>query len=192
MVDFLAYVYMTAAAQINQELIIDGKRYVFEGTVDFKDVKLTPQEGNVPDPDPDPGVPKPVEGTIKEGGWGASTDAKTWKVVNMRNPPELFKVVDDKGINVATHFSTAQTAEGFIAYFKVNPFPPVDENNPTPVPTPTPGPTPGGTGFDKNGVQLLYSKGTDINYTIKNNFRDDGKRFDANVGDWPASEATAY
>jgi hypothetical protein len=35
---------------------------------------------------------KPNEGVQKQGG---NQDPKSWKIVNMRNPPEKFKVVDD-------------------------------------------------------------------------------------------------
>jgi hypothetical protein len=77
----------------------------------------------------------------------------------------------------------------------VTPPTPPDVTPPTP-PTPpdvTP-PTPPvtGSGVDKFGTKLLVSDGKEIEYEVKNNFRDDGKRFDANVGDWPSSEPTVY
>jgi hypothetical protein len=60
---------------------------------------------------------KPTEmGKVKEGGWGANNDAKVWKVAKMQNPPNLFKVVDDKGVNVATDFTTEQNAQKYIDF----------------------------------------------------------------------------
>ena len=48
---------------------------------------------------PKPPVLKPAEGTyvVKEGGWGAIANPNTWKIVNMRDYPELFKIVDAPG-----------------------------------------------------------------------------------------------
>ena len=60
---------------ISQEIVIDGKRYKIALEGQFK---VTPIDAPpVPNPDPEPG--KPTEGTIKEGGWGAGTDATKWK-----------------------------------------------------------------------------------------------------------------
>lgn len=119
---------------------------------------------------------KPSEGTIKEGGWGANTDTATWKIVNMKDHPELFKVVDSAGKNVATHFTTQAIAQQFIDYMKSipKPDPPdVDPEEPT---------TEEGKGVDKYGVKLLYSDGKTVNYNHSKNFRDDGKRFDISAG----------
>ena len=188
------------ATNISQRVKIDGIEYELKGNVDFSNMTIK-KLGPVVDPEPVPNTnpggetpTKPTEGTIKEGGWGANlTDKNAWKVVNMRDFPEQFKVVDAAGKNVATNFTKKETAEGFIAYFKVNPFPPQDTTpNPVPTPTPEPTPTPGGSGVDKNGVKLLVSKGEEVVYEVKNNFRDDGKRFDVKVGDWPQSEVTGY
>ncbi len=69
---------------------------------------------------PKPPVLKPAEGTyvVKEGGWGALQNPNTWKVVNMRDYPELFKIVDAPGKNVATNFTTEALAQQYINYFK--------------------------------------------------------------------------
>jgi hypothetical protein len=186
----------TAKAKLDEIVSIDGKKYKFTGDVDFSNLKIEKIGDDVPNPDPEPQDPaKPTEGFIKPGGWGADLVNKAaWKVVNMKDFPEQFKVVDAAGKNVATNFTAQKIAENFIAYFQTHEFPPKD-TNPTPEPGPTPEPNPNptpGSGVDKNGVKLLVSNGGEITYEVKNNFRDDGKRYDVNVGQWPSSEATAY
>ena len=182
-----------AKAKMDTEVLIDGKKYRFQGTVDFSNLTINKiDDGGNPDPEPPnplPTPPKPTEGTIKEGGWGADLVNKAaWKVVNMRDFPEQFKVVDAAGKNVATNFTSQKVAEGFIAYFQTHEFPPKDTNptpepgpNPNPNPNPTPEPTPGGSGTDKNGVKLLVADGSVIEYQYRENFRDDGKRFDFKI-----------
>ena len=71
-------------------------------------------------PEPQPPIVKPAEGTVKEGGWGAIANPNTWKVVKMRDFPDLFKIVDAPGKNVATNFTTEAIAEQYIKYFKAN------------------------------------------------------------------------
>lgn len=142
-----------------------------------------------PNPNPGPNPPNPPtnpEGYIKPGGWGASKDPATWKAVVMKDNSQLWKVVDTAGKNVATDFKSEANA---LKYIKD-----AQGNNPPPNPPPGPvdPPQPGGNGVDKNGVKLLLSSGKEINYEVKNNFRDDGKRFDLKVGDWSQSEATGY
>ena len=186
----------TAKAVLDQIVTIDGKKYHLQGNVDFSDMTINKIEDDVPDPEPPTPTPeKPTEGVIKEGGWGADlVNKKAWKVVNMRDFPELFKVVDAAGKNVATNFTKKETAEGFIAYFQNHDFPPKDgptDPTPNPEPNPNPNPTPG-SGTDKFGTKLLVSDGKEIEYKVNNNFRDDGKRFDLKVGDWPQSEAQGY
>jgi len=151
-------------AEIKQNVLIDGKAYVLEGNVDFSNMKITLVSPD-PVPNPDP-APAPSEGVIKKGGWGGNYDPQTWKVTNMKNPTTQYKVVDDKGINIATNFSTDQTATLFIRYFRdgKHPFPPDggggDVPEPKPEPKPTPGPdnppepTPEGGNIDENGVQI--------------------------------------
>ncbi len=189
------YVYImsnseAAKAKMDTEVLIDGKKYRFQGTVDFSNLTIKKIDDNpVPDPDPTPGPGpdtdpiKPIEGTIKPGGWGADLVNKSaWKVVNMKNPPEQFKVVDAAGKNVATNFTNQQEAEGFIAYFQLHEFPPKDINPvPTPGPTPEPGPTPTpGGSVTKDGVKIPYETTGKMEYGFKNNDRDDGKRMDFN------------
>jgi hypothetical protein len=70
-----------------------------------------------------PDVPideKPDEGLVKPGGWGANTDAKTWKIATMVQKPNLFKIVDDKDVNVATDFTTQAKAQYYIDYYNRN------------------------------------------------------------------------
>lgn len=62
-------------------------------------------------PGPDPGSD---DGYVKPGGWHANPDPKTWKVVPMKDNPAKFKVVDDKGVNVATGFKTQAGAQKYI------------------------------------------------------------------------------
>ncbi len=200
-----------AKAVMDTEVLIDGKKYRFQGTVDFSNLTINKVDGDTPVPDPDP-IPgpidptpepqpqpptdptKPNEGVIKPGGWGADLLNKdAWKVVNMRKPANEFKVVDGKGKNVATNFKTKEVADNFVAYFKTHDFPPKDENPIPNPPEPGPGPNPQpGVGTDKYGTKLLLSNGQEIVYEVKNNFRDDGKRFDMKVGEWSQSEAQGY
>jgi hypothetical protein len=60
-----------------------------------------------PDPGSDPGYVKP-------GGWGANPDPNGWKVVNMKDQPAMFKVVDDAGKNIATNFKTKEGAQAYV------------------------------------------------------------------------------
>jgi hypothetical protein len=184
----------TAKAKLDEIVSIDGKKYKFTGDVDFSNLKIEKIGDGEPNVDPEPQDPtKPTEGFIKPGGWNADLVNKAaWVVVNMRDFPEQFKVVDAAGKNVATNFTKKETADNFIAYFQTHDFPPKDTKPPVEPPVEPPEPTPGGSGIDKNGVKLLVSNGGEITYEIKNNFRDDGKRYDVNVGQWPSSEATAY
>jgi hypothetical protein len=192
--------------KISNQIVVNGKKFQVDGTVDLK---FTPIDENnpipVPDPDPDPNQEKPTEGTIKDGGWGGNTDPKTWTVTNMRNPSDQYKVVDDKGVNIATNFTTMQLAQNFINYFLIHPFPPEEEEE-------TGGETGGeggeqgqggetgsggteGKGKDKNGVQLLQSDGKDISYSVVKDTRsgkNDGIRWNFVVKDWLKTEATGY
>lgn len=178
----------TAKAKLDEIVSIDGKKYKFTGDVDFSNLKIEKIGDNEPNVDPEPSDPtKPTEGFIKPGGWNADIVNKAaWHVVNMRDFPEQFKVVDGAGKNVATNFTKKETAEGFIAYFKTHEFPPKEDDNPTPTPEPeppgpTPEPTPGGSGVDKFGTKLLVANGNTIEYQFRENFRDDGKRFDFKI-----------
>lgn len=67
--------------------------------------KLDPPVG------PDPGADS---GYVKPGGWGGNPDPNTWVVTSMKDHPEMFKVVDDKGKNIATNFKTKEGAQAYI------------------------------------------------------------------------------
>lgn len=191
-----------------------GIYYMQFGQGEIDNSKPLPAPGPIsPLPEPVEEPTRPTDGRIKVNndtkvkGWGADYEkgAAFWKVEQMKQNIRFYKVVDKEGVNVADMFHSPDNANVFINWYKWkqganaekegdNQPDPDPEPRPRPEPPKPPGPTPqpGGTGTDKNGVQLLVSKGGDINYTVKNNFRDDGKRFDANVGDWSSSEATAY
>lgn len=140
------------------------------------------QDTDEPENPTEPTKPtKPTEGTIKPGGWGANTDVATWKIVNMKDDPKLFKVVDSTGVNVATHFSTKDIAQQFIDYMKSQPKP----DEPTE-------PTEPGTGTPSAfGVTSLFGNGT-VYTNPKLNNRDDGKRRDFVNVKTPSVEITGY
>jgi hypothetical protein len=109
----------------------------------------TPPPISPPPPLPPGQCPPPPEaGTVLHGGWGASTDPNTWKVVTMVSPATQFKVVDSAGLNVSTNFTTSANAQAYITYHLclvgsgVPPSPP--GGTPPCAPTPgTPVPPPG-------------------------------------------------
>jgi hypothetical protein len=127
-----------------------------------------------------PPVVKPAEGKVKEpSGWGANKDPATWTITNMRNFPALFKVVDDKGVNVATDFSSQRTAQAYIDYNKSI----YKEPDPEPEPEPEPEPQPGGGGgaegesVTKDGVKVPVKIKGSWSYQVKEDWRDGGARF---------------
>lgn len=109
-----------------------------------------PPEPPVCPPLPDDGRPQPSK--------GANKDPNTWKVVPMRDDPSLFKVVDDKEINVADQFDSQTTAQQYIDHFKCDtPEPCPDgqiwdpaEKKCVPIPPPPP-PCPPGQHRDETG-----------------------------------------
>ena len=58
---------------------------------------------------------KPTEGIEKSGG---NKDPTTWIIVNMKDDPAKFKVVDDANKNVATDFTKKEIAQQYIDYYK--------------------------------------------------------------------------
>jgi hypothetical protein len=162
------------------KLITDGLKKIQEGVLALD-----------PNTEPGPVDPKPETGYVKPGGWGANTDPKTWTVVPMKDKDKkhLFKVVDNKDKNVATHFTTTVNAQKFIDAViaslpptePTDPTDPTDPTEPTDPTDPNPNPQPA-AGQDKYGVKLLLSNGAVIDYNHSKNFRDDGKRFDFAVG----------
>jgi hypothetical protein len=104
-----------------------------------------------------PPVTKPTEGHIKSGGWGANlNDRAAWHSAAMANTPGKFKVVDSAGKTVADMFSSQDTANNFVAYYRANP----DE---TPVDASSgggggDGGGGGGTGTPVQGTQIYTAK----------------------------------
>lgn len=96
-------------------------------------------------PDPDPN-----DEHIKEGGWGGDTAAPSqWQSVPMKDPPDMWKVVDAQGKNIAHKFATEAEADGYIKYHvciaeggDTDPSP-----EPGPEPEPEPEPAPGQKGL---------------------------------------------
>ena len=136
-----AHALTTGSADLD-DLREDYQTYAISLGIDLSG-KLMPTDKEPPTTQP----PKPVEGTSKNV--GANTDPEQWKVVHMKNPPEKFKVVDNKGLNVATDFTTETNAQDYIDYavwLKHNEVPPVP-----------PGPTQPPTG-DKDSFGILKIK----------------------------------
>lgn len=174
---------------------------VGQGEIDnSKPLPLPPTAPSPPGPLVEP--PKPTEGRIKDWGGDINKGADKWQVVAMKDNRKIHKVVDASGTNIADLFNTPESAKAFVAWHQwkqgvkpepEKPKPPSPPPGPGPVvEPPEPGNPPSGTGVDKNGVKLLVSKGTDINYTFNENFRPDGKRFDFNGIKAASTEATGY
>lgn len=111
-----------------------------------------------PEPEPTPGggePPKPTEGNIKPGGWGANQDAKKWAVTNMKDPTTEYKIIDQSQINVADHFTTHESAERYIKWHE---WKQRQQPVPTPTPTPTPAPTTGSTPYPIKGTPMQSSQ----------------------------------
>ena len=132
----------TAAAddsQVKKEITLGGIVYILEGTVDMK---ITPKEGQgpvEPPAPPKPDEPTPPEkpdsfGTIKDGNkWTQNPGkAETWKIVNMDNPAEKFKIVAQDGLNVIADLESKEQALALVKYFTVNVFPPKGNDDSTP------------------------------------------------------------
>ena len=98
----------------------------------FKYVDIQDEDLDDPVEVDDAGRPQPQK--------GANRDPATWTVVQMRDDPALWKVVDNKGINVADLFKTKEGAQKFIDDFKATPTP-----EPVPPTTTTEPPATGGT-----------------------------------------------
>jgi hypothetical protein len=104
---------------------------------------------------------KPDEGVQKQGG---NQDPKTWNIVNMRNPPEKFKIVDDANKNIATDFTTPAKAQQYVDYYMWK------QDNPEP-----PQPMPVEGGLDENGVKMLFPSkvgGPQYFYRMTDNIED--------------------
>jgi len=106
-------------------LVLGGKTFTLKTT-------LSADDSGVPGGN-DPGLPN--DG--KQSKPGANPDARTWKAVKMRKDPKLWKVVDNKNVNVYEEFHSQATAQQYIDHFLF-----IQGGGPiTPPPTPTPQPT---------------------------------------------------
>ena len=76
---------------------------------------------------------------------GANMDATLWKAVSMKDDPLLWKVVDDRNINVAHRFSTQTNANLYIQYY-------IWKQSQVPFPPP---PTDGGE-VDQFGIRKIF------------------------------------
>ncbi len=147
-----------------------------------------------PDPIPPPPAPevtKPIQGYVREGGWrGANLlNREVWTIVNMTDRPQLLKIVDNNGRNIATDFTSKENAQVYIDYYKVktNEMPARFSNEiivPAPAPSPSPAPAPAPTTdapYPSTGRQLdstqrgptirHYSSGKPDDKTIEKNVR---------------------
>ena len=69
---------------------------------------------------PTPSIQKPDDGRDQPEK-NANKDAKTWKTAQMTDDPALWKVVDDKNINVADQFHSQANAQQYIDYHRSHP-----------------------------------------------------------------------
>ena len=66
---------------------------------------------------PIPPIQKPDDGRPQPEN-NANKDANTWKTAQMTDDPALWKVVDDKNINVADQFHSQANAQQYIDYYR--------------------------------------------------------------------------
>lgn len=131
----------------------------------YEDWKVKTGQVPPPPPPPPPGpVQKPTEGK-EQPEKGGNQDPSTWKIVNMTKDPALFKVVDNKGINIVVEFTTKAIAQQYIDWAK--------QGTTTPPPPPPPPPPTGGGDKDQFGITRIYSD--EPNGIVKTNFTLDKK-----------------
>jgi hypothetical protein len=107
---------------------------------------VEPDDEDVEDPTDQP--PTPEADGRPQPHKNADKDANKWKVVPMKDDPRLFKIVDDKNINVADLFHSQANAQKYIDQVKAGTPPPIVQPPKPQPPQPQPG---GGTGgFDRN------------------------------------------
>ena len=183
-----------------------GIYYIQVGQGDESQAPIPAPIPPIPEPQPEPNPPPaPTEGRIKDWGGDINKGANSWKVVKMKDNAKLYKVVDSKGTNIADLFSSPDTAQGFIDYHVFKQGDAAGGSGGETggnggngggtggeTPTEPEPPTPGQKGQDKYGTQLLYASGTEVKYDYRENFRDDGKRFDFVLDGSTQSEAQGY
>jgi hypothetical protein len=139
---------------------------------------IEPDDEDVDDPDDKP--PAPEKDGRPQPHKGANKDPATWKVVAMKDDPSLFKIVDDKDINVADLFHTKENAQAYIDRAKQGQPPKPDEPNP---PTPEqPGPVTGETPYPPKSAKMPstqrgpterhYASGKASDNTIEKNVKE--------------------
>ena len=139
-------------------------------------------------PNAGPESPEPEDkGRVKD--WGSvDTNPNNWKVVSMKDDKTKFKVVDKDNVNVADNFNTKKGAQKFIDDAIAN-------YKPTEPPVEPPVEPPAGSGFDKNGVKLLFAKSENVDYKVEKDTRsgkNDGIRWNWKIDGATASEAWGY
>ncbi|MDR4491398.1 MAG: hypothetical protein R2685_10940 [Candidatus Nitrosocosmicus sp.] len=114
-------------------------------------------------------VQSPGHGATSKGKWlNPNIDPRSWTAVQMQDDPKLWKVVDDKGVNIAAKFKSKAEAEEFIqehiyaAYGNSGDVPDPSTDGPS---SPTPGGSGGGTGG--NGQNFQYQNGG-LSYQYQN------------------------
>jgi hypothetical protein len=158
----LAYV----KAQQNNSPDLDKAREAYQ---DFAVKLLVSLSGKLdPPPGPDPGADP---GYVKPGGWGSTDkDANNWKAIPMVDTPQLFKVVDKAGVNVATNFKSLDGALAYIDAAKKVPSgcPTGQHLDPATGKCVVDGPAPAGD-KDQFGVLKIYKDkpGGETNTTFK-------------------------
>ena len=88
---------------------------IYKGKV--KVVEMSRVETIIPEPEPDQAPKLPDDGRPQPEK-GAKKDPTTWKAVEMNEGPNLWKVVDDKDVNVADQFHSQKNAQQYIDYHK--------------------------------------------------------------------------
>lgn len=120
------------------------------------DIPSTPPPTDPPvEPPVDPNAepPKPIEGRMQLDK-GGNQDAKKWVAVSMQKQPELWKIVDDKGINIADQFTKKENCEITIKWYQWK----QKQTTTTPPPTEPPTTPPITTGkLDAQGVRMIYA-----------------------------------
>lgn len=118
---------------------------LYNGSAERVDVKVEKVTGEAEPTLPTDGTPQPDK--------GANKDVKTWKTAQMNQDASLWKVVDDKNINVADQFHSEANAQQYIDYYK-------SKYQPSPEPTPQepgPEPSPGGE-IIEDGIKMFYPR----------------------------------
>lgn len=147
-----------------------------------------PDDEDLDDPTDKPPTPE------EDGRWqlhkGGNKDPKTWKVVPMTRNPGLFKIVDDKGINIADLYHTQANAQRDIdEAIKAADGKPLPDPKPDPDPTvppkppiPTPEPVAGDTPYPPKSPKMAstqrgpterhYASGKPSDFTIEKNVKE--------------------